>query len=57
MGLFDYMLPDIDDLDNHHPPCRGGCGQLADECMCNWNRKYYGDVRGEGYGKSEQANS
>ena len=22
------------DLDDHHPPCRGGCGQLADECEC-----------------------
>lgn len=27
---------DYDELVDHHPPCRGGCGQLADECMCNW---------------------
>lgn len=27
---------DIDELTDHHPPCRGGCGELADECMCNW---------------------
>lgn len=25
---------DEDDLSNHHPTCRGGCGQLADECEC-----------------------
>ena len=23
-------------LEEHHPTCKGGCGQLADECMCNW---------------------
>lgn len=31
---------DIDDLDNHHPICPNGCGQLADECMCNWPFRY-----------------
>lgn len=35
MGLFDFM-PNDDDLDNHHPDCPGGCGELADECMCNF---------------------
>jgi hypothetical protein len=28
---------DDDDLDNHHPACKGPCGQLADECMCNYD--------------------
>lgn len=28
-----------DDLDNHHPTCKGGCGELADECMCNFDYK------------------
>jgi hypothetical protein len=36
MGLFDLLPPDPDDLDNHHPVCPNGCGELADECMCNW---------------------
>lgn len=36
MGLFDFLPPDADDLDNHHPECPGGCGELADECMCNF---------------------
>lgn len=35
--MTDFSPFDVeDDLDNHHPTCRGGCGQLADECMCNW---------------------
>lgn len=25
---------DDPDWDDHHPACRGGCGQLADECEC-----------------------
>jgi hypothetical protein len=28
---------DDDDLDDHHPTCKGGCNQLADECMCNYD--------------------
>ena len=32
-----YDRYDDDDLDNHHPTCKGGCNQLADECMCNWD--------------------
>jgi len=31
-----YDRYDEDDLDNHHPTCKGPCGQLADECMCTW---------------------
>lgn len=26
------MRNDWDDLDDHHPACRCGCGELADEC-------------------------
>jgi hypothetical protein len=29
-------MRDPDDLDNHHPTCPSGCGELADECMCTW---------------------
>lgn len=36
---------DVDDLDNHHPTCRGGCGELADECMCQWPPSAYIDGR------------
>ena len=36
---------DEDDLDNHHPTCRGGCGELADECMCKWPPTAYIDGR------------
>lgn len=32
-----YDRYDEDDLDNHHPICKGGCNQLADECMCNYD--------------------
>ena len=32
-----YDRYDEDDLDNHHPTCKGGCNQLADECMCNYD--------------------
>lgn len=38
---------DDDDLDNHHPTCKGPCGQLADECMCSWPPSYwYRDTNG-----------
>lgn len=30
-----WYLDDAPDLDDHHPPCPGGCGELADECMCS----------------------
>jgi len=30
---------EYDEMDNHHPTCRCGCGELADECMGpNWQR-------------------
>jgi hypothetical protein len=32
-----YDRYDEDDLANHHPTCKGGCNQLADECMCNYD--------------------
>lgn len=41
MGLFDFLPPDDDDLDNHHPVCKGPCGQLADECMCHSPEHWY----------------
>jgi hypothetical protein len=36
---------DVDDLDNHHPTCPNGCGELADECMCNWPPSAFIDGR------------
>jgi len=40
---------DDDDLDNHHPSCKGPCGMLADECMCSWPKEYWANENAAPY--------